>query len=619
MVSKDTLLKSIFWIVCVFIAISSATAQTANKPASTIITDITSSVKLVEYEQESSSAHIEPARMDDKAGIAIIFNGTDDLHYYAIAKTAPAPGLELKVEVKSNDFGFGQAVFPEWELFTDPLGKKTEVYVGNFTVFVPITTLRVQTTTVIDKGDVEVKISGIACTSMLCLPPFEKTLQSNIDWNQRDTWNEISFASLEDTGKTVETIQGPDYSIGFALSLAFLAGLILNIMPCVWPVLPLIVMRIVKQAEQSKGKAITMGLTFCLGILLFFACLATANIILQSFYDTSLGWGDHLRNPIVASALAILMIVMALFMFGLFTITVPASIAGKSGSGKGYLGSVGMGFLAAILSTPCSFGILTVAFVWAQAQPRLLATTAIMVIGLGMAAPYAILTTMPGLLKRTPRAGKWMELFKQALGFLLLIIAVKMIKAVPEESRINLAYFAVILSFCIWMWGSWVSFGTKLFRKLTIRGIAVIVVIIAWFFFLTPERIDWQKYDTNIVEAAKAEQRPVLIKFTAGFCTNCEIVDKVVYRRKDIAELIEQKQVLAIKADTTKINAPATLALKNIYNEPGVVPVSILLIPGEKELIRWHVIFFADELKKALQNLTSGKTNGEKSKEKSTP
>jgi thiol:disulfide interchange protein len=623
MISKNSLLRNFLCAVCILTLTGSIKAQTENQPALTNITDVTTSTKLVEYEQESSSAHIEPARMDDKIGIAVIFEGTDDLHYYASSETAPAPGLELKVELKSDYFIFGNAVFPKWELFTDALGKKIEVYVGDFIVFVPITFVSIPSDdNEMAQSNIKVKISGIACTSMLCLPPFEHAINSTVDWTLRDSWNQISFATLDDTDdledtdetdetvetdETTKTIQGPDYSIGVALGLAFLAGLILNIMPCVWPVLPLIVMRIVKQAEQSKGKATAMGLTFCLGILLFFACLATASIILQSFYDTSLGWGDHLRNPIIAMALAILMILMALFMFGLFTITVPSSIAGKSGTGQGYIGSIGMGFLAAILSTPCSFGILTVAFVWAQAQPRLLATTAIMVIGLGMAAPYAILTSMPGLLKRMPRAGKWMEYFKQALGFLLLIIAIKMIKAVPQENRFNLVYFAVVLSFCIWMWGTWVSYGTKLFRKLTIRGIAVVIVIAAWFFFFTPERIDWQEYDTDVVNAALAEQRPVLIKFTADFCTNCEIIDKLVYKRKDIAKLIKQNQVLAIKANTTKIDSEAARALKNIYNEPGAVPVSVLRIPGEKEPIKWHKIFFADELKEALQNINSGK------------
>ena len=400
----------------------------------------------------------------------------------------------------------------------------------------------------------------------------------------------------------------PDYSTWFALALAFIAGLGLNIMPCVWPILPLIIMRIVDQAKSGRRQSVMMGMAFCIGILLFFACLAGANIILQSFYDRTLSWGDHLRNPAIVTALALLMIVMALFMFGIFTITVPSSIASKSGSGKGYAGSVGMGFLAAILSTPCSFGILTVAFVWAQGQPLFLGTLTIMVIGLGMAAPYAILTSMPGWSKRLPRGGRWMELFKQTLGFVLLIIAVKLIKAAPAENRINLLYFMVVLSFSVWIWGTWVTYGSKLSRKLFIRGIAVLLVVLAFWFFFRPELVDWQDYNPTSIASAKSEQKPVLIKFTADWCTNCEIVDRFVFGRKDIAKLIDKKGVLAIKGDTTKASQPATLDLRNVYREPGV-PVTMLFLPGETEPVRLRELFFANELKALLEKLPDRQKN----------
>src|SRR4030042_2039663 len=145
-------------------------------------------------------------------------------------------------------------------------------------------------------------------------------------------------------------------------------------MPCVWPVLPLIVMRLVEQTKQDKSKSIVSGLFFCLGILLFFACLAGANIVLQLFYGQVLQWGDQFRSPVFVTAMALLLVVLALFMFDVFTVTVPSSVAAKSGTGKGYLGTIGMGFLAAVLSTPCSFGILAAAFAWAQTQPLLPAT-----------------------------------------------------------------------------------------------------------------------------------------------------------------------------------------------------------------------------------------------------
>ncbi|MGB7582407.1 MAG: thioredoxin family protein, partial [Sedimentisphaerales bacterium] len=345
-------------------------------------------------------------------------------------------------------------------------------------------------------------------------------------------------------------------------------------------------------------------LAFCTGVLLFFACLAGANIVLKLVYNTTLQWGDQFRNPAFVAGMAMLMVVLALFMFGLFTITVPSSISGKSGSGKGFGGAVGMGFLAAILSTPCSFAILAAAFAWAQAQPLGLATVAIMVIGIGMATPFAILTAMPALLSRTPRPGRWMELFKQTIGFVLLVIAVKLIAALPVDRRVNVLYFAVALGFCVWMWGGWVSFAAPALRRWAVRIIAVALAVAAGVMFLPapkPLLINWQKYDSAVIKQAQDANKPVLMDFTADWCLSCAVVDKKVYARKDIADLIKQKSILAIKADTTVSDYPATIALKEIYNEPGV-PVSILLVPGQDER-RWRGLSFGYELKSALEQL----------------
>lgn len=558
-------------------------------------------VELARYEKDFSSAHVEPARMDGRKGVAVVFEGTKGLHYYADAETAPAEGLELKIQAKAKSVDFGEAVFPKSDIFQDPLGNKVDVYAGQFIVFVPIKTDIASTK--VGSGDVEIVVAGITCTDMICLAPFEKTLHAKIDLSQSDSWKQISFEKAVTKAATIA--DGPNYSALFALGLALLAGLSLNIMPCIWPILPIIVMRLVEQAKAGKGKTFSMGLGFCLGILLFFACLAGANIILQVFYGTVLQWGDQFRNPAFVAGMALLLVVLALFMFGVFTITVPSAISGKSTSGKGRAGVVGMGFLAAILSTPCSFAILAAAFAWAQAQPLPLATLAIMVIGVGMTLPYAILTSMPGLVNRLPRPGGWMELFKQTIGFILLIIAVKLISALPELRRTNVLYFAVMLSFTVWMWGGWVSFGSKLSRKLFVRGLAVVLAVsFGWLFLKAPpvSMIKWQGYDAVVIDKALAEDRPVLIKFTADWCISCQVVEKTVYARKDIAELIDSKGVLAIKADTTVKDYPATIALKNIYNEPGV-PVSILFMPGQKKPVRWRGMTFADELEKLLEEL----------------
>ncbi len=551
---------------------------------------------------------VEPG---SKSALAVHFKLKKDWHFYASAETAPG-GMNLKLTPSSEKFiSFSEPIFPQPHLYFDKSsGKNLEVFSDEFTVFLPfsVSALDLKDDKPIDVV-VKIGIEGAVCSDIQCrVPDFgELSIEVKI---AESPMGEAKFVLPMSASAPGTTGQWAGYSIWFALGLAFLAGLSLNIMPCVWPVLPLIVMRIVEQApqgqaKQDKGKSIAMGFSFCLGILLFFASLAWANIVLQVFYGQVLQWGDQFRNPAFVAGMALLLVVLAQFCFGVFTIGVPSSIAGKSSLGKGYWGAVGMGFVAAILSTPCSFAILAAAFAWAQAQPLLLATVAIMVIGIGMAVPYAILTSMPGLLKRLPKAGRWMELFKQAIGFVLLVIAVKLIGALPQTWRMGVLYFAVVLGFCVWMWGGWVSYNTKLSRKWLIRIIAMALAVAAgWSFLRAPagERISWQNYDTDLIETARIEGRPVLIKFTADWCLSCQAVEKIVYSRKDVAKLIKEKGVLAIKADTTTGDLPATFALKNVYNEPGV-PVSMLFMPGEKESVRWRGISFANELKALLEKL----------------
>ena len=542
----------------------------------------------------------QAVRPGGASALAIHFKLDKDWHFYASAKTAPGQvNLKIKPSADGGYINFSEPVFPGPQLYFDKSSdKRLNVFSNEFTVFVPfiVNPVRLKPGESISTA-VKIDIAGAVCSDVQCRMPNFGQLSINVKI--------AGDAPMSPAKFTLPIPTQTSASLWFALGLAILAGLGLNIMPCVWPVLPIIVMRLVEQAKQSRSKSAVMGLAFCLGILLFFACLAAANVILQVFYGTVLQWGDQFRSPAFVAAMALLLVAMAMFMFGIFTIGLPSSIAGKSESAGGFTGAVGMGFLAAILSTPCSFGILAVAFAWAQAQPLPLGTIAIMVIGLGMSLPYAILTSMPGLLKRMPRAGRWMELFRQTTGFVLLIIAVKLITALPQVQRTGVLYFAVILSFCVWMWGGWVGYNTRLLHKWLIRIIAAALAVTAGLIFLpapADELIDWQPYNAVLIEQSVKEQRPVLIKFTADWCLSCQVAEKTVYARRDIADLVREKNVLAVRADTTVKDSPATLALKNVYGEPGV-PVTILLAPGGKEPLRWRGLAFGDELKAALEKL----------------
>ena len=598
----------ILWSV-LFFAVNALAIPT---PDSVIKTDVVT----ISLEQQYDV--VQPG---SKSALAIHFELKKDWHFYASAKITQGQ-MNLKIKPSAEKLiNFSEPIFPQPHLYFDrSSGKKLEVFSDKFTVFLPFSIGHPHIAGVYTSIGIKIGIEGAVCSGLQCrMPDFgglstEVKIASDAAMSEakfalpdsRDSWLVSRESAVRRPAESHEPRATSDESVWFALGLALLAGLSLNIMPCVWPVLPLIVMRIVEHAKQSRRQSVAMGLAFCLGILLFFACLVAANIILQLFYGTVLQWADQFRNPAFVAGMALLLVILALFMFGVFTITVPSSIAAKSGSGKGYTGAVGTGFLAAILSTPCSFAILAAAFAWAQAQRLALGTLAIMVIGAGMAAPYAILTSIPGLLKRLPKAGRWMELFKQTVGFVLLGIAVWLIAALPEVRRMGMLYFAVVLSFCVWMWGGWVSYNTKRSRKWLVRIIAVVLVVLAGRFFLVPagEIIDWKQYDAGLIETALEEPRPVLIKFTADWCISCKVVGKTVYSNKNIAKLIKEKGVLAIKADTTVKDYPATAALKNVYHEPGV-PVSMLFVPGEKEPVRWHDKFFADELKTLLEKLPS--------------
>jgi len=556
----------------------------------------------------------DAVRPGGNSAFALLFKLQEGWHFYASPESAPG-GMNLKLTPESaaaQYINFSEPLLPRFETYFDKtLKQELEVFSGTFTIFIPFEiTNDIPTKEKEITAPVQIALEGAICSEMQCrVPDFEKlkttvTISPSADMSRpKFTLPQIPAAGGE---TEISTSRWSKYPIWLVFIISIGVGMAFNIMPCVWPVLPLIIMRLVEQAKHSRGKTITMGMIFCTGIILFFAALAALNIILRLFYGTVLQWGDQFRDPVFLGFMVLLLVTLALFMFDVFTIIVPASVTSKSGKAKGLSGALGMGFLAAILSTPCSFGILAAVFAWAQGQNLFLSTLVLLFIGLGMAVPYAILTPFSGFLKHLPKGGRWMELFKQALGFLFLLIAVWLLSALPADIRINVMYFAILLAFCVWMWGTWITFSTPASKRWAVRTAAVVIAVAGGLILLPPQekKIDWQKYDANKIKLAQENSRPVIIKFTAEWCLSCKVVDKAVFSRRTIAKLIKQKNVLPVKADTTSKNSPATIALKNTYNEPGV-PVTILLLPDKKETIRWHSKFFADELKEHLEKFPS--------------
>ena len=537
-----------------------------------------------------------------KSALAVRFELVKDWHFYADPQSAPG-GMYLKVLPQANGIAFKEPILPPSNPYYDKGFQKTlDVFSGTFTIYIPFEAVVIAGS---GKISVTLTVEGALCSNMLCNAFNPGPLKTEIILSD-GTIAPVAKFQLPDV--TVSKKSRPNSSLAPFL-LAIVAGLLLNVMPCVWPVIPIIIMRLWSQAGQNRAKSISLGFAFCAGILLFFAAIAIFNIVLSIGFDTAFQWGDQLRNPVFIMAMTILMVVLALFMFGLFTIGIPSSVTGAAASGSGFTGSVGMGFLAALLATPCSFAILTATLAWAQTKPIAIATITIMLIGVGMAVPYLILVSIPALADRLPRPGGWMERIKQAMGFLLLIIAVKFISALSSEMKIAMLYYIVILGFCIWMAGGWVTYSTAKAKKILVRLLALVIAVAAGFALLGggDELIDWQDYDSTAISQAVEAKQPVLIKFTAKWCGNCTVVEKLVYKRKNIGQIIAQKGVAAFRADTTRQDLPATIDLVGKYNEPGTLPVTILLLPGQSEM-KLRGIIKKNDLKEILETLPDIRT-----------
>ncbi len=506
--------------------------------------------------------------------IVVSFDNSNDLHFYADG------GMALSVKAQSDGAVISDAIYPASSSFIDPLSKNNvAVYMGNFRVVFPIKPKAQIDATV----DVDIEISAFACTEEVCLRPVTRRISIQVDFKDQTAWTPIEINNTHTNERvtsnvSIEKSNTSTLMLGYLL-LAIAAGFSFNLMPCVLPIIPLIISKLLKNSQQSRSRSISLGVAFCVGIVSFFMVFGLLSILFKLVTGTVFSWSDQFRYPSFIIAMSLSIVAFALFMFDVFTLSIPSSIAGKGGQGSGILASVVMGFFAALLSTPCTGAIIGFVLVWAQTQAWTVATLVFALMGLGMALPYAFLVAFPKLLSKIPKPGTWMEHLRHAMGFVLLLVAVKLFASLPKERMVNVLFYAVVLSFSLWMWGAWVNFSSATKKKFIVRFCAVALSVFAGFLLLGQSKdvVDWQGYDAVKISNAQKSHREILIKFTADWCTNCVVLDKKVFHDSEIANLLKSKDVLTIKADTTTIDMEATKDLKTIYGEAGNVPVTIFI------------------------------------------
>ena len=413
------------------------------------------------------------------------------------------------------------------------------------------------------------------------------------------------------------TNQTATLSLWIALFYGFLGGLILNLMPCVLPVISLKIFGFIKQAEDSRRSIFLHGLAFGAGIFVWFLGLAAVIIALKSG-GSEVTWAFQFQNPWFNVAIGSVVFIFALNLAGVFEFVLPgkASNAMENASSTGGLaGSFFQGIFATLLATPCTAPFLGSALGFAFSQSAAVILGMFVAVASGMALPYLLLSASPGWLKFLPRPGAWMERLKQFMAFPLLATLVWILSILGgqrgTEGVVWFCAFLLCLAFACWLLGSFcgpLTSATK--RAATLLLILATLTSGGWYFLgekfarigrESPDRIAWVPFSEAKIQAELAAGRSVFVDFTADWCITCKFNERTAIDTPTIRALLKEKNITPLKADWTNANPEITAALKSfgrvgvpfyiIY--PASNPAAPIILP---ELLSESLL--ADALKK---------------------
>ena len=394
----------------------------------------------------------------------------------------------------------------------------------------------------------------------------------------------------------------PQPALWQMLLYAFLGGLILNIMPCVLPVIALKILGFVAQAKDEPRRVRHLGLIYGLGVLMSFAALAALVIGIKAAGHEA-GWGMQFSNPQFVVVLTILVTLVALNLFGLFEVTLSGKVLGAAGTltrQHGPAGAFFNGVLATILATPCTAPFLGAALGFAFAQTAGIILLIFLTAGAGLAIPYILLSWEPAWLKFLPKPGPWMEKFKVAMGFPMLATAFWLLSLVPVhygERAWWLGLFLIVLALVAWMFGEFVQRGRSR------RGLAALLtagVLVAGYFGIIEGRLNWrypsapqpagmvesagniawQPWSPEALAAAREQRRPVLVDFTAKWCLTCNTIVKPALENPKVSKKLNQIRAVPLLGDFTTFPDDIKTELKR-FARAGV-PL-VLVYPSDPD------------------------------------
>ncbi|KXU34777.1 hypothetical protein AXK11_00720 [Cephaloticoccus primus] len=371
--------------------------------------------------------------------------------------------------------------------------------------------------------------------------------------------------------------------------LALLGGLILNLMPCVFPVLGIKILGFVNQAGSDRRKVVLHGLVFTLGVLLSFWTLAGVLAVLRSGGE-QLGWGFQHQSPAFVFGLAVLLLVFAMNLSGVFEFGLGATGLGAGLQTKGGLsGSFFTGVLATVVATPCSAPFLAPALGAALAMPVGESFLVFTAIAVGLSAPYLLLSIFPNAVRVLPRPGAWMETFKQFMAFPLYATVgylVWVLAGQASESGLLMVFFGlVVIALGLWAYGRLRAPGASAGRARAglVGGAALLAagLWLGWPHAPAPTEIVWEPWSPELVVRYQREGRPIYLDFTARWCATCQTNKKLVFSSGEVLRQFAEKNVAALKADWTNKDPKITAELAKYQR--SAIPFNLVYLPGEAE------------------------------------
>ncbi|MBL9200933.1 MAG: thioredoxin family protein, partial [Opitutaceae bacterium] len=406
-------------------------------------------------------------------------------------------------------------------------------------------------------------------------------------------------------------------SLPGTLLLAFVGGLILNLMPCVFPVLGLKILGFVNQAGHQRRRVVAHGLAFTVGVLVSFWALATALAVLRAG-GSQLGWGFQLQSPAFVYALAVLLLVFAMNMSGVFEFGMRASsvVANARWVQKRkseYAESLLTGVLATAVATPCSAPFLAPALGAALAVSTVESFVIFTAIAVGLSTPYLLLSAFPRAVKLLPRPGAWMETFKQFMAFPLYAtvayLAWVLAAQTSEEGLRGVLVSLALVAMAVWIYGRWTAPGASAARLRF--GVVGLLVVGTWGLWLgwprgsgsagpdDAPKVVWEPWSPEAVARLRAEGRTVYVDFTARWCATCQTNKKFVFGSDELRRFFAEKKIATLRADWTGHDPRITAELAR--HGRSAVPFNLLWTAGSDSPVVLPEILTAGKVLETLQ------------------